>query len=212
MLSFCFFRGASCCDSRRSLFLGVILHVSWSWFFRSHYWCLDLPSYPFHGVSFWFIENSWKTNHSYLRPPFQRLLGHLLRQSFEFWNHGLLLGAFRMSRIERNRIQSQTRPKEQEKPGFVGCVLGFHCDILVIEAYFTSIFLENPKVFGQEKVGDFCWSSFRGFWNQPKKHPQSKRNELIGSVIPSKFHPWSWTASSEQGDSWKIQTILPLSS
>lgn len=47
MLSFCFFRGASCCDSRRSLFSGVILHVSWSWFFQVPLLVLGLTILPF---------------------------------------------------------------------------------------------------------------------------------------------------------------------
>ena len=135
-------------------------------FFRSHYWCLDLPSYPFHCVSFWFIKNSWKTNHSYLRQPSQQLLGHLLRQSFEFWNHGLLLGEFQ-DVFEKREIWSNPKrdQQKQKNPSWV-CVLGFHCDY--IEAYFTSIFLENPNIFVKKKVGDLCWSSFRGFWNQQK--------------------------------------------
>jgi len=98
---------------------------------------------------------------------------------------------FRMSRKrEKSDPIPKRDPKNQEKPGAWVCVgfSGFHCDYMVIEAYFTSIFLKIPKGFCQKKLETFAGVlSVESETNQ--KNQQSKRNELIGSVISSKFHP-----------------------
>lgn len=217
MFSFCFFRGASCCDSRRSLFLGCTFHDRG--FFRSHYWCLDLPSYPFHCVSFWSMEKFTKKQII----PISGNLSTLSQATFppapwtfappKLWVLKSWTSPQRISgclEFERNLIQSQTRPTKTRKTRGPGV-----CWVFIVISWLKhtspASFWKIPR-FLWKKVGDLCWSSFRGFF--PTKHQQSKRNELIGSVISSKFHPWSWTASLLliSGDSWKIQTILPLSS